>query len=104
MTKTLEGPGEMAVSTGEGDATTDIILTASMEFASYDPSTKRQGWGVVSLKAPFYKPTARSPVDIVAVIDRSGSMIGRKIAVVKETLHFLLNKVSSFTIYQNLFI
>ncbi len=73
-----------------GDATrTSITLTASAEYACYSPASKQQCWAVTSLKAPFYEPTSRAPVDIVAVIDKSGSMAGQKIALVKETLLFV---------------
>ena len=75
-----------------GSAATDINLTSSTEYACYSPAVKQQCWAVTSLKAPFYEPTARSAVDIVAVIDKSGSMRGSKIDLVKETLLFVIEQ------------
>ena len=45
--------------------------------------------GVVSLKAPLYLIAVRSPVDIVAVIEKCGSMSGSKITLVKN-LRFII--------------
>jgi len=71
---------------------TSISLTASTEYACYKPTTRNLCWAVTSLKAPFYEPQARSNVDIVAVIDKSGSMGGEKIALVRKTLLFVIDQ------------
>ena len=71
---------------------TTILLTATTEYVSYNPATKQQCWAVTSLKAPFYEPSDRASVDIVAVIDKSGSMRGQKIALVRETLLFVIDQ------------
>jgi len=44
---------------------------------------------VVSLQAPQTNQESRAPVDIVAVIDRSGSMQGQKLDLVKQSLGFV---------------
>ena len=44
------------------------------------------------MKASFYEPEEekRPPLDIVAVIDKSGSMEGEKLFLVKRSLEFLI--------------
>ena len=50
----------------------------------------------MSLKAPFSDGNEteerRAPVDIVAVIDVSGSMFGEKLALIKKALAFFLTQ------------
>ncbi|XP_064400224.1 uncharacterized protein LOC135346514 [Halichondria panicea] len=79
---------------------TDVVLTGcdqialecSTEYVSY-PLTEQTCWAVTSFKAPFYEPTSRASVNIVAVIDKSGSMKGEKLKLVKETLHFVIDQL-----------
>ena len=75
-----------------GNDNTSLSLTASTEYTCYKPTTKQLCWAVTSLKAPFYEPQARANVDIVAVIDKSGSMRGNKIALVRATLLFVIDQ------------
>ena len=56
-----------------------ISLSATTEYAYYPSTSQQVCWAIASLKAPFYEPTACAPVDIVAVIDKSGSMRGGKL-------------------------
>lgn len=69
-----------------------IALTSTAELACYPPDSEQLCWAITSLKAPFYEPTSRAPVDIVAVIDKSGSMSGQKLDLVKKTLHFVIEQ------------
>ncbi|XP_003383100.1 PREDICTED: uncharacterized protein LOC100635885 [Amphimedon queenslandica] len=69
-----------------------IGVNCTTEFAAY-PLVGQTGWGVCTLKAPFYEPESRAPVDIVAVIDKSGSMHGEKLDLVKETLEFVIDQL-----------
>ena len=69
-----------------------ISIEWTPEFTAYPPTTRQDGWVVCTLKAPFYEPTAPAPVDIVAVIDKSESMHGEKLYLVKETLEFLIDQ------------
>ena len=69
-----------------------IALSAVAEYVNYPPGTQQVCWATTSIKAPFYEPTSRSPVDIVAVIDRSGSMRGGKLELVKKTLLFVIDQ------------
>lgn len=68
-----------------------IKLSGCGEYQSY--SCKEQTcWATASFKAPFYEPTSRPTVDIVAVIDKSGSMRGVKLDLVKKTLLFVIDQ------------
>ena len=68
-----------------------ISLECSIEYVSY-PLTEQTCWAVTSFKAPFHETTSRASVDIVAVIDKSGSMKGEKLKLVQETLHFVIDQ------------
>ena len=74
---------------------TKISLSASPEYGCYSASSEQLCWAVTSFKAPFYEPISRAPVDIVAVIDKSGSMGGEKIRLVRETLLFVIDQRKS---------
>ena len=69
-----------------------IALLATAEYACYPPESQQVCWATASLKAPFYEPSARAPVDVVAVIDKSGSMRGGKLELVKKTLLFVVDQ------------
>eukprot|EP00008_Paramoeba_atlantica_P015048 CAMPEP_0201483928 /NCGR_PEP_ID=MMETSP0151_2-20130828/8122_1 /ASSEMBLY_ACC=CAM_ASM_000257 /TAXON_ID=200890 /ORGANISM="Paramoeba atlantica, Strain 621/1 / CCAP 1560/9" /LENGTH=520 /DNA_ID=CAMNT_0047867319 /DNA_START=458 /DNA_END=2020 /DNA_ORIENTATION=+ len=50
---------------------------------------------IASLRAGKHVAEERAPLDIVAVVDRSGSMSGSKIQLVKEALSYLLTQLTS---------
>ena len=52
----------------------------------------------VKLTAPPFSQDGevRAPIDLVAVIDRSGSMIGEKLELVKKVLHFVVSHLKYF--------
>ena len=81
----------MAEETPAAAVSEQISLSCSAEYDSY-PLTEQSCWAITSFKAPFYEPTSRSSVDIVAVIDKSGSMRGDKIALVRKTLLFVIDQ------------
>eukprot|EP00118_Oscarella_pearsei_P016618 m.160650 g.160650 ORF g.160650 m.160650 type:complete len:497 (+) comp38777_c0_seq7:74-1564(+) len=70
-----------------------ILLSADVEQDAYPFSSSVECWAMVSLRAPAYEPTERAAIDLVAVIDKSGSMSGEKIKLVKETLHFVVDQL-----------
>lgn len=47
------------------------------------------------LKGPFFEPKSRAPINFITVIDRSGSMDGNKLKLVKETLNFVITQLKS---------
>ena len=75
-----------------GDGETAVVLSASSEHACYTSRSEQLCWAITHMKAPFYEPTSRAPVDIVAVIDKSGSMAGQKISLVRDTLLFVIDQ------------
>ncbi len=79
-----------------------ISLACSAEYMSY-PITEQTCWSVTSFKAPFFEPTSRASVDIVAVIDKSGSMSGEKIKLVRETLLFVIDQCKLILTMANFF-
>ena len=51
-----------------------------------------------TIHAPQYEPSeraSRAPIDLIAVIDRSGSMRGKKLDLVKETLRFVISQLKA---------
>jgi len=66
-----------------------LSCSAEKALSSTDTHTTL---AMVSLVAPVHMPVARLPLEIVAVVDRSGSMSGPKMANMKQTLQFLVNK------------
>ena len=53
-------------------------------------------WVNINLSAPVYEEdeNARAAADIIAVIDRSGSMGGGKLDLVKKTVHFVVSQLT----------
>ena len=69
-----------------------VALLCNAEYATYPRGSNQVCWATASLKAPFYEAAARAPVDIVAVIDKSGSMGGATLDLVKKTLLFVVDQ------------
>ena len=69
-----------------------LTLGVSAEKEALSAGEVHSTLAMISLAASAHEPKARLPLEIVAVVDRSGSMRGDKIAVMKETLSFLVSK------------
>jgi uncharacterized protein YegL len=73
----------------------DKILTTSITF-EYDKVLCTQQTHVylmVSLKCPKILKTERAPIDLLCVIDKSGSMSGKNIELVQTSLHFIVDQL-----------
>ena len=69
-----------------------LSLSVSAEKDALCAGEAHTTLAMISLAASAQEPKARQPLEIVAVVDRSGSMRGAKIAVMKQTLSFLVSK------------
>ncbi|CAB3982076.1 Hypothetical predicted protein [Paramuricea clavata] len=72
-----------------------ITVSCTTEYPAYKLDKASKCWGLVTLKASDYEPeeSKRPTLDIVAVIDRSGSMKGEKLFLVKKSLKFLVQNL-----------
>ena len=88
------------------DATTElasVTATTTLEFGGQVLNQTSNIYGMVTLKAPSLLSQAASekqlnelrvPVDIVCVVDQSGSMQGEKMILLKETLDYIIEQMS----------
>lgn len=73
-----------------------ISLTTSTQYTTYDHAKATTDCiAMASLRAPSHEAQHRSPVDIVAVIDHSGSMAGKKLNLVRKTLLFVIDQLKT---------
>jgi Mg-chelatase subunit ChlD len=72
-----------------------LTLTTTVEFDAIQHNTTQDLYLMASLKAPLMesKEQERAPIDIVCVIDTSGSMSGDKIGLVRASLQFLVEQL-----------
>lgn len=78
---------------------TDISVSCTSEYPDYTYNEKHDIWTLVSLTAPCQaeddeEKEEKVPMDIVAVMDKSGSMAGEKLELVKRTLEFVLTQLT----------
>ena len=75
-----------------------ISVSCYSEFGDYTYNKKHDIWTLISLKAPpcgdenEEENKKKISMDIVAVMDKSGSMAGEKLDLVKKTLEFVLTQ------------
>ena len=77
-------------------AMTDLTLTMKAELCAYTHTSRHDCWVVANIKAPLFEPETRVPIDVVAVIDVSGSMAGEKLELVKKTLLFVIGQRKTY--------
>merc|ERR1712013_818779 len=81
-----------------GETTQDIAVKCSSEYEDYTSVDTHDIWSLVSLTAPCRsedeEKEEKVPMDIVAVMDKSGSMAGAKLELVKKTLEFVLTQLT----------
>lgn len=76
---------------------TKIELSVGSEFPGYaQGNSVESAYFNCSLRAPMCLDGDRKPVDIVVVLDRSGSMAGQKLDLCKKTIQFLMSELSPF--------
>ncbi|GMH39703.1 hypothetical protein BSKO_07601 [Bryopsis sp. KO-2023] len=69
-----------------------LAVSTTKEFTSYPVSTTRASF-VVTIQAPKGSIADRAAVSVTAVLDRSGSMSGSKIQLLKKSTEFLVEKL-----------
>jgi Mg-chelatase subunit ChlD len=77
---------------------TNLEIKTINEFSECLSSKETEILVLTSIKAPEFtkeeeKDEKRAPIDIVCVIDKSGSMRGEKMELVKSTLKFMLEQL-----------
>ncbi|GAB4836443.1 hypothetical protein Ancab_001354 [Ancistrocladus abbreviatus] len=70
------------------DFTVLIQLKAAVTHSS-------QKFGEIQCQLPYISRTSRTPVDLVTVLDISGSMAGTKLALLKRAMGFVIQNLSS---------
>lgn len=70
----------------------DMKLVCKSEYPTYAKS-QSSATALVSLFAPDVADEKRAPVSVTLVLDKSGSMAGSNIRLVKETCKFLLQQL-----------
>lgn len=79
-----------------------ITATTTLEFGGQESTKESNIFGMVSLKAASLlseKATEKEldelhvPIDLVCVVDQSGSMQGDKIALLKHTLNYIVDQM-----------
>jgi cobalamin biosynthesis protein CobT len=79
-----------------------ITATTTLEFAAQESTKESNIYGIVTLKAPSLLSKTASekehdelhvPVDLVCVVDQSGSMQGNKISLLKDTLNYIVDQM-----------
>lgn len=75
-----------------GDETTAAMSIECAVEKALSATEAHSTLAMVSLAAPVHAPVSRLPLEVVAVVDRSGSMAGPKLQTMKQTLGFLVTK------------
>eukprot|EP01027_Heterolobosea_sp_BB2_P010243 GEZU01015061.1.p1 GENE.GEZU01015061.1~~GEZU01015061.1.p1 ORF type:complete len:112 (+),score=26.11 GEZU01015061.1:74-409(+) len=70
-----------------------ITLTPTTEVPSVGYQDKKEILFMASVKGPQYETVKRAPIDVIAVVDRSGSMSGPKIQLTNDTLQFVIGQL-----------
>ena len=70
-----------------------LALSATSDRAALAYGAEQEVLAMLSIKAPAaVSDVSRPPLDLVACIDRSGSMRGQKIVLMKQTLEMLVKR------------
>jgi Mg-chelatase subunit ChlD len=76
-------------------STTDLSLNITTEYKQVN-FNEQELYTMFTITAPEYEPEdkgARAPIDLVCVIDKSGSMAGEKMDLMKKTLLFMVEQL-----------
>lgn len=79
----------------EVSAPSSIELSGLLDYEGVPFDQSRKCVAMASIRAPLYEPKVRAPLRMVCVVDRSGSMEGDKINLVKKTLQFVVKQLKA---------
>jgi hypothetical protein len=77
-------------------------MSTALEYGAQVPHEESNIYGLVTLQAPPLilpsddesVPVSRVPVDLVCVVDQSGSMSGEKMRLLKQTLVYITEQLN----------
>ena len=75
---------------------TNLTTKITFEYDQIPHNQISDVYAMTSIQAPSYEPEegkSSAPIDIVCVIDRSGSMSGEKMKLVKSSLEFMVDQM-----------
>ncbi|KAH9609085.1 hypothetical protein KSS87_021845 [Heliosperma pusillum] len=85
-----------AVGQTENNSARMIDIRSYPEFSSVSKSTSCDNFTVlINLKAAMSSSMPRAPIDLVTVLDISGSMAGTKLALLKRAMGFVIQNMTS---------
>jgi uncharacterized protein YegL len=71
-----------------------VVIKTYTEFCSLPQSASRDDFSIlVHVRAPHASSNPRAPVDLVTVLDISGSMAGTKLALLKRAMGFVIQNL-----------
>ena len=79
-----------------------ITATTTLEFGAQESTKASNIYGMVTLKAPSLLSDTvddkamdemHIPIDLVCIVDQSGSMQGAKMALLKDTLNYIIDQM-----------
>jgi Mg-chelatase subunit ChlD len=74
---------------------TDIQISTDTEYQALSCTTQHNMLSMLSLTAPQVdEQNIRPSIDLVAVVDKSGSMCGNNMKLVKNTLKFIIKQLT----------
>ena len=72
-----------------------VSLSSVCEEASFSFDEQHRCNAVASVRAAAQQSAARLPLDLVCVIDSSGSMAGSRLALTKQAMRFSISQLSA---------
>ena len=86
----------MLFSCAETEDKLEVQVSCQAEYPNYPYNEEHSCLSVINLTVPSFpkEDDNRAPVDVVAVIDKSGSMADKELLLVKKTLEFLLKQLT----------
>ncbi len=87
-----------------GNSRSLITVSTALEYGSQKSHEESNIYGLITLHAPpAIVPSdtessriSRVPIDLVCVVDQSGSMAGEKIQLLKQTLVYITEQLNDF--------